>query len=260
MDYIFGIAGLSNWYWALLVAFIILQLHGILYSLYLHRFAAHNSITLDSKVQHVCRLLFWLLTNQMFDPNWLKKSVTRHRLHHLFADTVGDPHCPHIYSVRELINWKLAHIPGNAHYISEEDLIKYASDIKNSNSWIDQKIYRRWPMGGWLISSVIMFGIFGIFGIIPMFFIMTYHIVAVLLAEYGTHKFPGYRLKDHAPTCRAVNMWPWAILQAGEELHANHHAHPNSAKLSYRWWEWDFGWTIIKFLEFFNLLTINQKR
>ena len=35
MDYIFGIAGLSNWYWALLVAFIIFQIHGILYSLYL---------------------------------------------------------------------------------------------------------------------------------------------------------------------------------------------------------------------------------
>ena len=63
----------------------------------------------------------------------------------------------------------------------------------------------------------------------------------------GIGHYWGYR--NFEPPDASTNMAPWGILIGGEELHNNHHAYPNSAKLSQMWWEFDVGWLWIRLFQ-----------
>jgi stearoyl-CoA desaturase (delta-9 desaturase) len=47
-------------------------------------------------------------------------------------------------------------------------------------------------------------------------------------------------------------------LIGGEELHNNHHAHPSSARLSNKWWEFDIGWMYIRLFEIAGLAHVKK--
>jgi stearoyl-CoA desaturase (delta-9 desaturase) len=47
-------------------------------------------------------------------------------------------------------------------------------------------------------------------------------------------------------------------LIGGEELHNNHHTFPASARLSYKWWEFDIGWMYIQIMAFFGLAKVRR--
>ena len=51
---------------------------------------------------------------------------------------------------------------------------------------------------------------------------------------------------------------PWGIVVGGEELHNNHHAYTQSARLSNKWWELDLGWFYIRLLELFKLASVKR--
>jgi stearoyl-CoA desaturase (delta-9 desaturase) len=44
----------------------------------------------------------------------------------------------------------------------------------------------------------------------------------------------------------------------GEELHNNHHTFGTSAKLSYKWYEFDIGWMYIRMLEICHLAKVRR--
>jgi len=54
------------------------------------------------------------------------------------------------------------------------------------------------------------------------------------------------------------NITPLAILIGGEELHANHHAFPASARFSIKWWEFDLGWIWIRLLALLGLARVKK--
>jgi stearoyl-CoA desaturase (delta-9 desaturase) len=56
----------------------------------------------------------------------------------------------------------------------------------------------------------------------------------------------------------STNIVPWGVLIGGEELHNNHHAFPTSAKLSYKWYEFDIGWVYIRILEAMGLARVKH--
>ncbi|WP_303909187.1 DesA/ISL3 alpha bundle tail domain-containing protein [Thiohalomonas denitrificans] len=68
--------------------------------------------------------------------------------------------------------------------------------------------------------------------------------------------FLGYR-KFQSPDA-STNIVPWGIVIGGEELHNNHHAFPNSARFSSRWWEFDLGWFYIRLLSLLGLARIKR--
>src|SRR5437667_7918104 len=55
----------------------------------------------------------------------------------------------------------------------------------------------------------------------------------------GVGHFFGYRNWDTVAPDASRNIVPWGILIGGEELHNNHHAFASSARLSYKWYEFD---------------------
>jgi stearoyl-CoA desaturase (delta-9 desaturase) len=66
----------------------------------------------------------------------------------------------------------------------------------------------------------------------------------------------GYRNFETDDT--STNLWPFAVLIAGEELHNNHHAFPSSAKFSMRSHEFDLGWLYLKLFSALGLARVRR--
>jgi stearoyl-CoA desaturase (delta-9 desaturase) len=72
----------------------------------------------------------------------------------------------------------------------------------------------------------------------------------------GVGHWWGYRNFETPDASR--NITPLAILIGGEELHANHHAFPASARFSVKWWELDLGWIWIRLLALLGLARVKK--
>ena len=72
----------------------------------------------------------------------------------------------------------------------------------------------------------------------------------------GIGHYWGYRNFENEDA--ATNLVPWGILIGGEELHNNHHTFGTSAKLSYKWYEFDIGWMYIRMLEIARLAKVRR--
>ena len=72
----------------------------------------------------------------------------------------------------------------------------------------------------------------------------------------GVGHYWGYRNFEHADA--STNIFPIGILIGGEELHNNHHTYPTSAKLSFKWWEFDIGWLYIRIFSLFGLAKVKR--
>jgi len=46
-------------------------------------------------------------------------------------------------------------------------------------------------------------------------------------------------------TDRSRNQWMIGLLALGDGWHNNHHAFPGSAKVGFRWWEFDPTWWVV---------------
>jgi stearoyl-CoA desaturase (delta-9 desaturase) len=67
----------------------------------------------------------------------------------------------------------------------------------------------------------------------------------------------GYRNFENEDA--STNIFPWGIIVGGEELHNNHHTFGTSAKLSYKWYEFDIGWMYIRMLEICHLAKVRRR-
>jgi len=237
---------------AIVSVFVIVQIQALMYTVYVHRYKSHNSISLHPIFEKFCLLLIWLTTVQISNPWWIKKSVARHRKHHAHADTVYDPHSPQFFKLSELLSWKKSTTKNGCYYISDDDIQKYAKDVPLETSWF----LKFPPYFGILLSSIFLFFYIGFWSLIPIWFLFNVDKINGILNVYLVHKF-GYKHKESKH--KAKNCWPIAILAGGEELHANHHEHPNKANYSLRWYEFDLGYTIIKLLSFTGLVKILDK-
>jgi stearoyl-CoA desaturase (delta-9 desaturase) len=72
----------------------------------------------------------------------------------------------------------------------------------------------------------------------------------------GIGHYWGYRNFENEDA--STNIVPWGILIGGEELHNNHHTFGTSAKLSYKWFEFDIGWMYIRIMEILGLAKVRK--
>lgn len=216
-------------------------------TIYLHRSQAHRALELHPAIAHFFRFWLWLNTG-MVTREW----AAIHRKHHAKCETNDDPHSPLTRGLNTVV------LRGVELYrmesLNRDTIERYGHGTPDD--WIERKLYTPHSYLGVYILLAIDLVLFGAMGLalfavqaawIPFF-------AAGVINGVGHAK--GYRNFDSPD--QSANIVPWGVLIGGEELHNNHHTFPSSARLSYRWWEFDIGWFYIRILSALGLATVHR--
>jgi stearoyl-CoA desaturase (Delta-9 desaturase) len=243
-------AGVFDLSWGAIAAIALTLTHITIVSVtvFLHRHQAHHALDLHPSMSHFFRFWLWLTTG-MVTKEW----AAVHRKHHAKCDTPEDPHSPLVYGINRVL-WG-----GVFLYVKEarkrETIERYGH--ATPDDWLERNVYSRFPVAGMVLMGLVDVILFGL---VPGGAILLTQIVWIPFWAAGVINgighWWGYR---HWPTPDASrNIAPLGILIGGEELHNNHHAHPTSAKLSSKWYEFDIGWLYIRVLEVLGLAEVKH--
>ncbi len=214
-------------------------------TIYLHRSQAHRALDLHPIVSHFFRLWLWLTTG-MQTRDW----VSVHRKHHAKCETPEDPHSPQTRGLRTVL------LGGAELYMAErknsETIARFSRGTPDD--WVERNVYSRWIWHGcatMLIADFLLFGVVGITVWAVQMMWIPFFAAGVI---NGVAHFWGYRNFDCPDASTNISPLGWLI--GGEELHNNHHTFPTSAKLSYKWYEFDIGWGYIRILQSLGLAKV----
>lgn len=237
-----------SWWGIAAVALALTHVTIVAVTIFLHRHQAHHALDLHPAVSHFFRFWLWLTTG-MVTREW----AAVHRKHHAKCDTPEDPHSPLVYGINRVL-WG-----GVFLYVREARKSQTTQRYGHGtpDDWLERNIYSRFQVVGLTLMGFIDI-IF--FGLVPGGVILAAQIAWIPFWAAGVINgighYWGYR---HWPTPDASrNISPLGILIGGEELHNNHHAHPTSAKLSSKWYEFDIGWLYIRTLEVLGLAKVKH--
>ncbi|PCI38983.1 MAG: acyl-CoA desaturase [Thiotrichales bacterium] len=242
--------GLLHLPWWGYVIFTLIMTHITMVSVtvYLHRHQAHRALELHPIAAHFFRFWLWMTTG-MKTKEW----VAVHRKHHAACETPNDPHSPIIEGINAVL------FGGTELYRKEkknkDTIDKYGKGTPSD--WVEKYVYSaKFARGKQGIAIMLAINIFlmGVPGIIVWAIQMSWTPFFAAGVINGIGHYVGYRNFECKDASR--NIVPWGILIAGEELHNNHHAYANSAKLSLKWWEVDVGWMYIKTMSLIGLAKV----
>lgn len=216
-------------------------------TIYLHRYQAHNALTLHPTVSHFFRFWLWLTTG-MVTREW----VAVHRKHHSKCETADDPHSPQVDGI-----WKVL-LGGVGLYRTATrapgTLEQYGKGTPED--WLERRLYGRFRYLGLAIMGAVDVLLFGVAGLVVFAVQMVWIPFWAAGVINGVGHYWGYRNFETQDASR--NLFPIGILIGGEELHNNHHAYPQSAMLSSKPWELDIGWVYIKSLALVGLARVRR--
>ena len=241
-----GLLGLSPWGY---VGVTLLLTHITIASvtIFLHRHQAHRALTLHPAVSHFFRFWLWLTTATV-----TKEWVAVHRKHHAKCETPEDPHSPQTRGIAAVL------FGGVGLYRAEcrnsETMERFGKGTPDDA--IENNLYARFPNLGpaaMFLVDVLLFGWVGIIIWTVQMLWIPFWAAGVI---NGIGHYWGYRNFETGDASR--NIVPFGLIVGGEELHNNHHAYRQSAKLSNKWWEIDLGWIYIRALEIVGLASVKR--
>ncbi len=241
-----GLLDLSSWGYvgaALLLTHITIAA----VTIFLHRQQAHRALTLHPAVSHFFRFWLWLTTATV-----TKEWVAVHRKHHARCETPEDPHSPQVRGIARVLFGGLGLY--RAECRNEETIERYGKGTPDDV--IENSLYASSPNLGLLLMLAIDLLLFGWVGIIIWAVQMLWIPFWAAGVINGIGHYWGYRNFETGDASR--NIVPFGLLVGGEELHNNHHAYRQSAKLSNKWWEIDLGWIYIRLLEIAGLASVKR--
>jgi stearoyl-CoA desaturase (Delta-9 desaturase) len=242
----YGIIELPFWGYAL-VTFGLIQLMFLGITLYLHRDQSHGGLVLHPALRHFFRFWLWFSSGTV-----TREWVAVHRRHHAFADQDGDPHSPVVFGLKKVV------LEGYELYKNakrDPHILDYYGR-GTPDDWLERNVYSRWPAGGLFLFILAELALFGV----PAIVMIAVHIAAQPFFAGGVINGFGHRVgyRSFEMPSTATNLYPWALLVAGEELHNNHHAFPRSARFSVQPWEIDIGWLWIRLFRALGLARVRR--
>lgn len=241
-----GLLSLSSWGYVG-VALLLTHITIASVTIFLHRHQAHRALTLHPVVSHFFRFWLWLTTATV-----TKEWVAVHRKHHAKCETPEDPHSPQTRGIAAVL------FGGLGLYRTEcrnaETIERYGKGTPDDA--IENGVYSRWPNLGIAVMLVTDLLLFGWVGIIIWSVQMLWIPLWAAGVINGIGHYWGYRNFETRDASR--NIVPFGLLVGGEELHNNHHAYRQSARLSNKWYEIDLGWIYIRLLEIVGLASVKR--
>lgn len=246
MEYLNGLIDLP-WWGYVLVALGLTHATIASVTIFLHRHQAHRALDLHPLPSHFFRFWLWLTTG-MITREW----AAIHRKHHARCETPEDPHSPQVLGLKKVL-WQGAELYRVA---CKDRSIMDKFGHGTPDDWIENRLYT--PHNG--LGIFLMLGIdlllFGPAGLAIWAVQMVWIPFWAAGVVNGIGHYWGYRNFENEDA--ATNLVPWGILIGGEELHNNHHTFGTSAKLSYKWYEFDIGWMYIRMLEIAHLAKVRR--
>jgi stearoyl-CoA desaturase (delta-9 desaturase) len=244
-----GNGGLTQFSWGSVILTGLVLTHVTIagVTIYLHRHQAHRALDLHPVVSHFFRFWLWLTTG-MVTREW----VAVHRKHHAKCETPEDPHSPRVLGIRKVM-WE-----GSELYRREaanRETLEHYGHL-TPGDWLERHLYSRFPWLGITLMLVLDIALFGSLGLVLYAVQMAWIPFWAAGVINGVGHWWGYRNFETPDASR--NITPIAILIGGEELHANHHAFPASARFSIKWWEFDLGWIWIRLLALLGLARVKK--
>jgi stearoyl-CoA desaturase (delta-9 desaturase) len=255
----------------LLVLFLYYHVGAAAYTMYVHRWLMHRTVSFHPALEKIFQVLIWMAIG-----SWDRVLLGYHLVHHKYSDDpVYDPQSPSATSKLNVLIIKpirvmLKHnLFKNVFPILSPTYYKVNRDLTESQSFILDEASKSLPQGklgyewflehprtGPLIFLIINIILFGWLGLLIHALIQFSTTVSLVIVSDGLLHLVGYR--NFNTNDKSTNLVPWGIIFAGEELHNNHHQRPWSANFAYKWWEFDIGYFYIKIFKFFGLATIHS--
>lgn len=216
---------LEQWLIAILLYFIQTTIGG---TITFHRLLSHKSFKTSKYVEYLGSLIGSIGGNGS-GLAW----AAVHREHHRYTDTEKDPHCPNNkgFFFTQFISYY--HTP-NLRYVP--DLLRKTFHVKVHEYY--------WLINLFYITIIALYDINAV--------IYAYFVPALLTWHAGSfintinHCF-GYR--NHETKDTSTNNFLTGYLVSGEGWHNNHHANPKNENFGQKWYEFDLGYQIIKFIK-----------
>ncbi len=223
---------------------------------FLHRYAAHKSITMSKTTEKIFFILTWFFQGS----NYLSAYGygVMHRMHHAFADTEKDVHSPKYDESLFKMMWKTKTIYSA---ITSKTMIVEDRFTEGVPEWpVFDSFARSWIsrlMWGVAYTAVYFFyaDFWWLWLLLPMQFILSPIHGAII--NWFAHKY-GYTNFKVGDTSK--NFLPFDFLMMGESYHNNHHKHGEKANFGgVRWHEIDPTYQVIKILHALKIVTIVDK-
>lgn len=215
-------------------------------TVYLHRALAHRSLSVSKPLGHFFRFWCWLTTGQ--NP---KEWAAVHRKHHAFCEKEGDPHSPKLFGIWTVLFKGVILYKKEAN--NPETIKRYGHLTPDDHL---SKFYSKYSKSGMIGLGVLQVALFGWHGLWILLLQLAWIPFWAAGVVNGIGHFKGYR--NFNTTDSSTNISPLGLIIGGEELHNNHHAYPTSAKLSFKWYEFDIGWAWIQLFSLFGLVKVNK--
>ncbi|CAI9284416.1 unnamed protein product [Lactuca saligna] len=226
-------------FWIAIIGNLLTGMLGI--TLSYHRLLSHRSLKLPKWLEYTF-VYFGLLAAQGDPIYW----VSIHRFHHKYVDSDNDTHSPINGFWFSHMGWIL----DSGYLLEKHPTYKNVEDLTNQMFYMFlQKTYI-WHLIGcgallytWGGFSYLVWGM----GVRTVWFSHITFFVNSVCHIWGNQAWNTGDLSK--------NNWWVGVLAFGEGWHNNHHAFEYSARHGLEWWQIDFTWYIIQFLETVGLAT-----
>ncbi|MCD4485006.1 fatty acid desaturase [Chromobacterium vaccinii] len=235
------------WWGNIVAALILTHITIASVTIFLHRHQAHRALDLHPMPSHFFRFWLWLTTG-MVTKQW----AAIHRKHHARCETQEDPHSPQVLGIKKVL-WEGAELYRAA---CKDQSIMDKFGHGTPDDWLERNVYSKHNAKGIVLMLIINLALFGPIGLSIWAVQMVWIPFWAAGVINGLGHFWGYRNFENEDA--STNLVPWGILVGGEELHNNHHTFGTSAKLSYKWYEFDIGWMYIRMLEICGLAKVRK--
>ena len=237
----------TSWWQIVLITLALTHITIASVTIFLHRHQAHRALDLHPIPSHFFRFWLWLTTGQV-----TKEWASIHRKHHAKCEQEGDPHSPVVFGIKKVLTQGYELYRAEA--VNQDTMRRYGHGTPDD--WIERNLYTRFSTLGVALMLVVDVALFGAIGITVWAVQMLWIPITAAGIINGLGHYWGYR--NFEAVDASTNVSPWGILIGGEELHNNHHTFGTSAKLSYKWYEFDIGWMYIRMLEIVGLAKVRR--